>query len=128
MDLPLPQKTCYHLSSTFKGYCVADVCVSFKASNGSLRAAQKQVGNEIMLKLKPNCECCNKDLPPEAADARICSYECTFCAECAEARLPGGKCPNCGGELAKRPVRPANMLAKHPASSERVTKEHAFCS
>ncbi len=81
-----------------------------------------------MLKLKPNCECCDRDLPPQSADARICSFECTFCRECAEKRLPGGRCPNCGGELVKRPVRPPDTLAKAPASTERVVKKHAFCA
>lgn len=81
-----------------------------------------------MLILKPNCECCDKDLPPEAPDARICSFECTFCADCVENRLPDGVCPNCGGELVKRPIRQAAKLAKFPASSERVRKPHAACS
>jgi hypothetical protein len=80
-----------------------------------------------MLKLKPNCECCDKDLPPDAPDAVICSFECTFCADCASHRLAGGRCPNCGGELVRRPVRPSPMLAKYPASKERVTKPHAGC-
>ena len=48
-----------------------------------------------MLELRPNCECCNKDLPPEAANAVMCSFECTFCRDCAETTL-GGRCPNCG--------------------------------
>lgn len=74
-----------------------------------------------MLELRPNCECCDRDLPPGSPDARICSYECTFCAECATVRLHG-TCPNCGGELVRRPIRPANMLAKHPASTRRVLK------
>ncbi|HSD43151.1 MAG TPA: DUF1272 domain-containing protein [Burkholderiales bacterium] len=74
-----------------------------------------------MLKLKPNCECCNRDLPPESRDARICSFECTFCAACAEGVLQS-KCPNCGGELVRRPIRPAGKLAKYPASTERVYK------
>ena len=74
-----------------------------------------------MLKLRPNCECCNKDLPPETPDARICSFECTFCVSCADGVL-GGKCPNCGGELVSRPRRPASKLAKFPASTERVYK------
>lgn len=72
-----------------------------------------------MLLLKPNCECCNKDLPPDTTEARICSFECTFCASCAETVL-NGKCPNCGGELLNRPRRPANKLVKFPASTERV--------
>jgi hypothetical protein len=80
-----------------------------------------------MLTLKPNCECCDKDLPADAADAVICSFECTFCADCASARLPGGRCPNCGGELVKRPVRPVDRLAKFPASDKRVVKAHGFC-
>ena len=54
-----------------------------------------------MLQLRPNCECCNRDLPADSADARICSFECTFCCECAEAVLHGS-CPNCGGELLAR--------------------------
>ena len=81
-----------------------------------------------MLKLKPNCECCDKDLAPDAADARICSFECTFCADCVEQRLPGRVCPNCGGELVKRPVRPAGKLAKFPAQAEPFVKSHAFCA
>jgi hypothetical protein len=74
-----------------------------------------------MLKLKPSCECCDVDLPPESVDARICSFECTFCAPCADGRL-GGHCPNCGGELLRRPRRPAGKLARFPASTERVFK------
>jgi uncharacterized protein len=81
-----------------------------------------------VLKLKPNCECCNKDLPPDARDALICTFECTFCAECAATRLSAGLCPNCGGELVRRPIRPAPMLAKYPASRERVLKAHAGCA
>jgi hypothetical protein len=84
-------------------------------------------GAGAVLKLKPNCECCGKDLPADALDARICSFECTFCAECVSARLPGGSCPSCGGELVRRPVRPAAKLAKYPASTERFIGGHAFC-
>ena len=80
-----------------------------------------------MLLLKPNCECCDKDLPPEAPDARICTIECTFCAECAETRFDD-TCPNCGGNLVERPVRPAKFLMKYPASTTRVTKAHAACA
>ena len=79
-----------------------------------------------MLELRPNCECCNKDLPAESAEARICSFECTFCVACAEGVL-GGKCPNCGGELVARPRRPASKVAKYPASTQRVYKP-AGCS
>jgi len=70
-----------------------------------------------MLTLKPNCECCDADLPPEA-EARICSFECTFCPACADTRLRG-VCPNCGGELVRRPVRPAAALKTYPASTQR---------
>ncbi|HEX7383913.1 MAG TPA: DUF1272 domain-containing protein [Burkholderiaceae bacterium] len=80
-----------------------------------------------MLALRPNCECCNRDLPPEAADARICSFECTFCADCATTKLQG-RCPNCGGELVARPRRPARLLERYPASTERVTKPHPGCT
>ena len=72
-----------------------------------------------MLELRPNCECCDCDLPPESAQARICSFECTFCANCADERLTG-HCPNCGGELLPRPRRPAQKLAKNPASTQRI--------
>ncbi|WNG17875.1 DUF1272 domain-containing protein [Cystobacter fuscus] len=74
-----------------------------------------------MLQMRPGCECCDKDLPPDASNARICTFECTFCADCADSRL-GGKCPNCGGELVTRPRRPAEKLGKYPASVERVYK------
>lgn len=74
-----------------------------------------------MLELRPNCECCDRDLPPAATNAMICTFECTFCADCATSVLKG-KCPNCGGELARRPIRPADKLAKFPASTKRVLK------
>ncbi|OWV82853.1 DUF1272 domain-containing protein [Rhizobium sp. R693] len=74
-----------------------------------------------MLELRPNCECCDKDLPPDSSEAAICTFECTFCADCAVDVL-GGVCPNCGGELVRRPVRPAAKLAKYPASTKRVLK------
>ena len=74
-----------------------------------------------MLELRPCCECCATELPPDSLDARICSFECTFCADCADARLLG-VCPNCGGELVRRPVRPASKLVKFPATRERTVK------
>lgn len=79
-----------------------------------------------MLELRPNCECCDRDLPPESTEALICSFECTFCKPCADL-LPGGRCPNCGGELVPRPRRPAEKLQRYPASSRRITKPEA-CS
>ncbi len=61
----------------------------------------------MALQLRPNCEYCDKDLPPTATEARICSYECTFCADCVETKL-FNVCPNCGGGFAPRPIRPAH--------------------
>jgi uncharacterized protein len=78
-----------------------------------------------MLELRPNCEYCDKDLPPNAADARICSYECTFCAECVE-KVLFNVCPNCGGGFAPRPIRPASerrpgvFLGRQTVSTKRV--------
>ena len=80
-----------------------------------------------MLQMRPNCECCDVDLPAESREARICSFECTFCAACADQRL-GGKCPNCGGGLIARPTRATALLAKFPASIERVLKPHGACA
>jgi len=74
-----------------------------------------------MLELRPNCECCDRDLPADAPDAMICSFECTFCRSCADTVL-GGRCPNCGGELVRRPIRPADKLSKYPASTTRKVK------
>ncbi len=79
-----------------------------------------------MLQLRPNCECCDRDLPP-AAEARICTFECTFCPDCAEGVFQG-VCPNCGGDFTRRPIRPAHLLAKYPPSTERVRKAHPACA
>jgi hypothetical protein len=76
-----------------------------------------------MLQLRPNCEACDRDLPAHSGAARICSFECTFCADCAQDRF-GGACPNCGGELVRRPIRPAALLERHPAQTERVHGRH----
>jgi len=74
-----------------------------------------------MLQLRPSCECCDKALAPESSEARICSFECTFCASCADTVLHG-ICSNCGGELVPRPRRPAGKFAAYPASTERIFK------
>lgn len=74
-----------------------------------------------MLQLRPNCECCNTDLPGDSADAWICSFECTFCTRCSQESLQG-RCPNCGGELLRRPRRSPEKLLKYPASAQRVYK------
>ncbi|HVJ28934.1 MAG TPA: DUF1272 domain-containing protein [Gammaproteobacteria bacterium] len=79
-----------------------------------------------MLELRPTCENCNKALPPDSAEARICSYECTFCVACVETLLHN-VCPNCGGGFTPRPIRPSkswkgdNFLGKDPAG---VTIKH----
>ena len=78
-----------------------------------------------MLELRPNCECCNVDLPPASTMARICTYECTFCAHCVDEVLYN-VCPNCGGGFVPRPIRPQTArregvsVADHPPSSKRV--------
>lgn len=78
----------------------------------------------MALELRPNCEYCDKDLPPNAADARICTFECTFCADCVETKL-SNVCPNCGGGFEKRPIRPVRewrpglSVAKRPPSEKR---------
>ena len=83
-----------------------------------------------MLQLRPNCEACDKDLPPDASDARICSYECTFCADCVENVLHN-VCPNCGGGFVPRPICPATArregvsLEHQPASAERVNLSYS---
>jgi len=75
-----------------------------------------------MLELRPTCENCNRPLPPGSLDARICSYECTFCAQCVDTVLHD-VCPNCGGGFVPRPIRPSrdwrsgNFLGKDPAST-----------
>ena len=75
-----------------------------------------------MLDLRPTCENCNKALPPDSLEARICSYECTFCAKCVDSVLEN-VCPNCGGGFVARPVRPSrnwkgdNFLGHDPAST-----------
>jgi uncharacterized protein len=79
----------------------------------------------MALEMRPNCEYCDKDLPVNSMEARICSYECTFCADCAENKLRN-VCPNCGGGFAPRPIRPATewrpglSVAKRPPSAKRV--------
>lgn len=80
-----------------------------------------------MLELRPNCECCDRDLPPGSAEARICTFECTFCTACAQQRF-GDICPNCGGGLVPRPIRPPASLDAYPASTRRITKAHAACA
>jgi uncharacterized protein len=80
-----------------------------------------------MLELRPNCECCDADLPNGAADARICTFECTFCATCADGHFKG-RCPNCGGNFVMRPTRPADKLGTSPASTKRFHKHHACCA
>jgi len=71
-----------------------------------------------MLEIRPNCECCDIDIPAATGAAFICTFECTFCPACA-ATL-GHNCPNCGGELVARPLRPAGKLLTSPPSTKRV--------
>ena len=83
-----------------------------------------------MLELRPNCEYCDKELPPTSTEARICTYECTFCAACVETMLHN-VCPNCGGGFVPRPIRPGTArrqgvsLGHQPASTQRVRLKYA---
>lgn len=85
----------------------------------------------MALELRPNCEYCDRDLPPNSTIARICSYECTFCADCVETKLDN-VCPNCGGGFVPRPIRPATewrsglSVEKRPASRKRVHLSYSF--
>ena len=85
----------------------------------------------MALQLRPNCEYCDKDLAPNALDARICSYECTFCADCVERKL-FNVCPNCGGSFAPRPIRPAKewrpgvSVAKQVPSDKRARLKYGL--
>ena len=91
-----------------------------------------------MLEIRPNCELCDCDLAPDSTNARICTYECTFCADCVETQLYN-VCPNCGGGFVARPIRPATerrsgtSLHHQPASTKRVHSSysreeiHDFC-
>ena len=72
-----------------------------------------------MLEMRPGCERCDADLGPDSDQARICSFECTFCADCADGPL-GGTCPNCGGVLVSRTTRTGEVLRRHPAAAERT--------
>ena len=72
-----------------------------------------------MLEIRPNCEHCNKDLPNTSSEAMICSFECTYCQECA-LELFKNICPSCGGNFVKRPIRPYEMIKKYPASTKRI--------
>src|SRR5262245_12132985 len=84
----------------------------------------------MALELRPNCEYCDKDLPPDAVDACICTYECTFCADCVK-RIDN-VCPNCGSGFTPRPIRPRPewrpglSLAKRPASQKRVLRSYSL--
>lgn len=73
-----------------------------------------------MLEMRPDCERCGTDLPAQEAGAFICSFECTYCTECAEAL--DDHCPNCGGELVDRPTRARHLHAKQPPATERHYK------
>lgn len=72
--------------------------------------------------MRPNCERCDRDLAPDTADALICTFECTWCAECAQG-FSEQRCPNCGGNLERRPIRPTHLLDANPASTTRVLSD-----
>jgi hypothetical protein len=72
-----------------------------------------------VLELRPGCEQCDRDLPPDSPDAMICTFECTFCITCVQTVLQN-VCPNCGGELVRRPVRPKDKLLANPPAAKRI--------
>ena len=74
-----------------------------------------------MLEIRPNCEHCNKDLPNTSTEAMICTFECTYCKNCA-LEIFENVCPNCSGNFVERPIRPSKYMEKYPASSKRVFK------
>ena len=74
-----------------------------------------------MLEIRPNCEHCNKDLPNTSTEAMICSFECTYCKECA-LEIFENVCPNCSGNFVERPIRPQKHMEKYPASTKEVFK------
>jgi hypothetical protein len=73
-----------------------------------------------MLQLRPNCETCDADLTADSA-AYICTFECTYCQSCAN-NTHQHVCPNCRGNLEKRPIRPKQLLDQYPASTNRILK------
>ncbi len=77
-----------------------------------------------MLEMRPNCENCDKDLVPDSSEAMICSFECTYCADCVQSVL-NNVCPNCGGELQQRPNRAQKLLQQYPASTKRILSKKA---
>ena len=111
---------------------IFDVIVAMSRCDGQGRTGSHRSGRRLlqallpvdtahMLELRPNCECCDRDLDPASLDVLICTYECTWCRDCAENVLHG-VCPNCGGELVRRPIRPARLLAVDPPSTERSVR------
>ncbi|NQZ11872.1 MAG: DUF1272 domain-containing protein [Algicola sp.] len=84
-----------------------------------------------MLEIRPNCECCDKDLPPDSIEAMICTYECTFCKNCVDEIL-SNVCPNCGGGFCPRPIRPKMAcrpglsIAHQPASTQRIHTQYSL--
>jgi len=90
-------------------------------SGPAVAPAPRPADTGHVLELRPNCECCDRDLDPASPDVLICTYECTWCRDCAENVLHG-ICPNCGGELVRRPIRPARLLAVDPPSAKRVVR------
>ena len=81
----------------------------------------------MALELRPNCEFCDKDLPPASTEARICTYECTFCADCVEHELHD-VCPNCGGGFEPRPIRPATAVAPGPLAGRAPGVDSSACT
>ena len=103
------------------------LAIFYKAYWIDCEIKQRRTTENNMLEIRPNCELCDRDLPPASDEARICSYECTYCAACVDGILQN-VCPSCGGGFEKRPIRPMASyrdgkslgLQFHPASKTRV--------
>ncbi|MGO2619516.1 MULTISPECIES: DUF1272 domain-containing protein [Glutamicibacter] len=78
-----------------------------------------------MLEIRPNCECCDRDLAADDPQVYICTFECTWCAVCVD-HFEDRACPNCGGNLTPRPIRPARLLRDNPPSSKRVVNPNCL--
>lgn len=77
------------------------------------------------LEMRRHCENCRTALDPGGV-AYICSYECTFCRNCAD--LHGGKCPNCGGELVLRPRRSTTRSRERRTQTPRSVQRRMVTS
>ena len=69
--------------------------------------------------METECAGCGRDLPTDA-EAYVCSYECTFCAECTSRKQ--NICPHCGGELVRRPRRHNSAGSEETGDEDEVVQ------